>query len=86
LLLAVLIALVLVLSALREGLGVFWVHFAERDDGHRVGVVAMVQAGAEIAGVGLSIRVWPCAVAYVAGHYVGVQIAMREKKRKRGMT
>lgn len=68
--------LVFFLSALREGLGVFWVLFAAEGKGLRVGIVSMVQAGAEIAGVGLSISSPPCAFAYVLGHFVGVVSAM----------
>jgi hypothetical protein len=73
--------LVFALSAVREGLGVFWVHYAERSDGHRTGVVAMIQAVAEIVGVGLSIHSLPYALAYVLGHYFGVRISILYKLR-----
>ena len=77
-----LVPVVFLLSAIREGLGVFWVHYAEESNGHRTGLVASVQAGAEIAGVGLSIQSLPCAASYVVGHYVGVQCAIWIKVRK----
>lgn len=76
-----LVILVFILAALREGLSVFFVHYTERNKDNKVGLIAAVQASAEIAGIGLSIRSLPCAGAYVFGHYAGVRVAMWRKRK-----
>lgn len=66
-------------GAFVDGTAVFWVHFSERGRAIPTGAVAMLQAIAQVVGIGESVRDWATAPFFVVGYGLGAAVAVRWK-------
>lgn len=64
-------------GAAYEGCSVVWVHQATHGSALATAVVSAVQAAAQVAGIGESVRDWRVAPLFVFGYGVGAYVAMR---------
>jgi hypothetical protein len=67
-----------------EAMGVAWVHYAERNKATPTAILSGMQALAQVAGIGESVRDWRLAPFYVVGWAFGSFLAVSWKVRRAG--
>lgn len=62
-----------------DGTAVFWVHFSERGRALPTAAIAMLQAVAQVVGIGESVHDWHAGPVFVLGYGIGAGLAVRVK-------
>ena len=67
-------------GVLIEATAIAWVHFAERDRPIAAALASMIQATAQVIGIGESLHDWRSAPCFIIGYGAGTALAVVAKR------